>query len=152
MIRIANEKDIPVLVEMGAAMHAESPRYRDKSFDPAMLAEFLRILITGEDFCVFIAERGGDPAGMIGGSVALFFFSSKDRYASDMGFYVKPEFRGGSTVLKLVEAYEEWAVNKGVLPEDITLGVSCENKKLGELLGKIGYTQSGELYRKNGRI
>lgn len=152
MIREATESDIPQLVEMARAMHAESPRYQNKQFDEGVTAQFINILISGSDFCVFVSGIASDLTGMIGCSVSPFFFSFVDKYACDVGFYVKPEHRGGGSALKLIKAYEDWALEKGVLPEDITLGVSCENKKLGELMTKMGYTQSGELYRKNGKV
>lgn len=150
MIRKATGKDIPELLEMASAMHAESPRYRSKTYHAPLMEQFFNVLLEGEDYCVFVSENDGQITAFFKGSVSTFFFSMTDKYASDLGFYVKPEFRGGGAAVKLIAAYEEWARKKGVLDEDIMIGVSSENTNLCGFLGKLSYNQTGELYRKNG--
>lgn len=128
-VRFATHADIPTMIEMARALHAESPRYSRLSFAPEKLERLalhlMGTLSTGMQGALLVAEHEGEVAGMFVGFVAEQFFGY-DKVASDYTFYVKPEYRGSSAAVRLLSAFERWAVEQGAV--DILPGVStCIN-------------------------
>jgi GNAT superfamily N-acetyltransferase len=142
-------EDIPEIVELGRAMHAESPRYRRLNYDPNKVANQVRSMVTGTlttqpQGGAFVAVKDGKIIGMIGGYVAETFFGH-DKVASDYAFYITPsERRKGRTALGLLLAFEKWAVAQGVV--DIVPGVSTmiETQRTRQFFEKLGYEHYGE--------
>lgn len=66
-IRAAVEADIPALVELGRAMHAESPRYSKLAYNAEKVAALAaRIVPSGG---ALVAENNGILVGMMVGFV-----------------------------------------------------------------------------------
>ena len=51
--------------------------------------------------------------GVLGGMITTFFGSQTER-ASELFFYIDPEFRGGSAAVRMVKCYIEWSKEVGV--------------------------------------
>lgn len=111
---------------MGRALHDESPRYRDMSFNEQKL-EALAVRLQGtllaSDAAILVADLDGELIGMFIGVISERWFSD-DKFVTDLTLYVKPEHRGGSSFLRLIKAFEAWAASQGV--HDIAIGVSTE--------------------------
>lgn len=125
-IRHATEADLPAMVEMGRALHDESPRYQHMSFNPDKLRRLFHSLqgtLLSKPGCVLVAEHEGHIVGMTVGIIAERWFSD-DLYLSELTMYVRPEHRSGATFLRLVRSLERWAAGEGVA--DLALGVSTE--------------------------
>jgi len=60
----------------------------------------------------FLEFRDGKCIGFVSAVISSFFFSEYER-ASDVGFYILPEHRGGRTAFKLLKAIEDWAKEMG---------------------------------------
>lgn len=156
MIRPATVEDIQVIVELGRAMHAESPRYRRLNYNPDKVASRVRNMVTGTLTTpaaggAFVAVKDGKIIGMIGGYVAETFFGD-DTVASDFAFYITPsERRKGRAAVELVRAFEDWAIPQGVA--DIVPGVSTmiETQSTRRLFEKLGYEHYGEMMIKRVR-
>jgi GNAT superfamily N-acetyltransferase len=56
----------------------------------------------------FLAYKEDKCIGFVGAVIAPFFFSDYER-ATDLGFYILPEHRGGRTAFLLLRAIEDWA-------------------------------------------
>lgn len=144
-IRRATPADTEALIAMGAALHAESPRYRDMAFKPEklrQLAERLADPAAADLSAVFVAESAGEPVGMFVAVMAERWFCD-ELYVTDLTVYVKPEHRGGSSFFRLVRAVEQWAAERGVT--DIAVGVSTEvhAERTVRAYERLGYTLSG---------
>lgn len=156
MIRPMTADDIPAIVALGRAMHAESPRYRRMNFNPDKVASRVRGMVTGTLTTAapggaFVAIKDGKIIGMIGGFVAETFFGD-DKVASDYAFYITPsERRKGRAAVELVRAFERWADAQGVV--DIVPGVSTmiETQSTRRLFEKLGYEHYGEMMIKRVR-
>lgn len=61
----------------------------------------------------FLAYKDDKCIGFVGAVIAPFFFSDYER-ATDLGFYILPEHRGGRTAFRLLRAIEDWARSEGV--------------------------------------
>ena len=84
-IRTATLEDVPRLVELGAALHAESPRWSRIPFSPARAAETLTGLILHADGVVYVAERGGQIIGGIAGVGARPVDALRNHFAHRQG-------------------------------------------------------------------
>ena len=60
----------------------------------------------------FLAFDGDQPVGFVSACVVPFFWSDYQR-ATDLGFYVKPQYRGSSAAPRLLRAIENWARSMG---------------------------------------
>lgn len=124
-VRRATGEDAAALLDMGRAMHAESPHYQGRGWDDARVLEAID-LFTGPaaeagQALLLVAEDGGELVGMAAVFVAQDWFGP-DRYVTDRVVYVRPDRRGSPVFLRLVHAVEGWAQAIGV-PE-VTIGVS----------------------------
>jgi len=114
-IRRATSADLDQLVELGRALHAEAPHYRDEPFEPEVLRAWLSQRLGGllvDDNAVFVAERGGQFIGVLVALIVPRMFN-RTRIACEMTLYVRPENRGGRPLLRLVAAYKQWARANG---------------------------------------
>lgn len=139
-VRTAILDDLPDILDMGAALHAESPRYAALSYNAAKVEARARDVIPGGG--ALVAEMNGKIIGMIAGFVCEHWFSD-DKIASDYTFYVKPEHRGGRAALLLVRGFEGWAYLNGA--KDIVPGTSTLINAEGtaRFYEKLGYERSG---------
>jgi GNAT superfamily N-acetyltransferase len=152
-IRKAVEADIPTLVELGRRLHDESPHFVRYEYSSEKVAALARRLIVGESLLspppggVLVAELEGRIVGMIVGLVIEHFFGSS-RFATDLTFYVAPEHRGGSTAVRLIRAFEEWARENGA--QYFVPGTSTEiqPERTLELYKHLGYRLSGYVMTK----
>lgn len=110
MIRVATLDDVPALVALGAAMHAESPRFSRLRFSGERLAATLRAAVQGHFSRV--VEIDGQ---IVGGLVALLtpHWFSDDLMACDLALFMDPRFRGTMAPARLLREYGAWAVAHG---------------------------------------
>ena len=73
----------------------------------------------------FLAYKDGQCIGFVGAVISQFFFSEYER-ANDVGFYILPEHRGGSTAFKLLKTIENWAKENGA--KELFMGHSVGGK------------------------
>lgn len=139
MIRAATHTDVPDLIELGAMMHAESPRFRRLTFRPDKLEAMARPLM--DSGIVLLAEDRGRVVGMIIGAVIEQFFTDA-KTAVDVATYVAPSHRGGPWFVKLIKAFEDKAEDLGAA--EITFGISSgvQTERTAQLYEKMGYRRS----------
>lgn len=140
-IRRMTPADVPAVMEMGRAMFAESPRYRDKGFNEAKLLQMFNYILGAEDHGFFVAESPDGLIGMALGILAPYFFSD-EVYACELVVYVTPGRRGSSAAVRLVKALEEWAFSQGA--RELLLGVSTgiDDERAVCVYQKLGYTMA----------
>lgn len=147
-VRPATVADIPEMVAMGRALHDESPRYARLGFDQEKVEQLIRSMVVGTLVTdptggALVAEKGGKLVGMIGGFIASPFFS-RDKFASDYTFYVRPEQRRrGRAAIALMRAFEAWAAEQGAV--DILPGISTmiDAESTVSFYEKLGYERYG---------
>lgn len=142
-IRDAVEADIPALVIMGHAFHKESQRYRSLIFAADKVAAMIRGSITGTLTTLpvggaLVAEKDGTIVGFMGGFVAEPWFS-REKLAIDYAFYVAPDHRGGRVGAMLIQAFERWARDQGVIEcsPAVSSGITAD-RTIG-LYERLGY-------------
>lgn len=145
MIRRATEADFARLVDLGAVMHSESPRFRDFTYQPARVLDMLAWLCDSPQGLVLVAEQPLE--GLIGGLMAMAMphYACDLVQASDLAFFVHPEFRGGSAALRLVRGYLAWAREIGAEPS-IGLNTGVQPERTARLLAALGASNTGSVW------
>lgn len=146
-VRPVTPEDVEALVEMGRAMHDESPEYREMDFSEEKIRKLVNfmcgtLLVPSASNSALVAEDEGTIVGMMGGFVIEHFFG-RDRIAHDYVLYVKPEHRRGTAAVRLIREFEKWAKAQGVraIVPAITTGLSTERTE--GLYLKLGYEPNG---------
>lgn len=90
----------------------------------------------------FVAIENDKIIGFISAIAHEYFFSNR-KTASDLGFFVLPEFRGSRAALKLVKSLENWAKEIGA--DDLHLGqtTAVEMDKTRQFYERLGYKTVG---------
>jgi len=138
MIRPAIYSDLEPLIYLGYEMHQES-RFSELDYNVEKVAHLFTLAVDSEDYLFLVVEVDCRVVGGFIGYVSPHWFSD-DLMAGDFALFVKKEFRGQRSSLKLAKQYAEWAKSKGVKPEFITAGISTgvnvqETEKLYSLCG-----------------
>lgn len=142
MIRPATLADVAPLVELGARMHEESPRFSRLEFSADRLGATLKLLIESEAGFVHVFESGGL---LLGGMVATIVphWCSTDLVATDLALYVVPEARGGMAPARLVHRYLQWAHDRGAKLVQIGVTTGVHTEETARLLEALGLRRCG---------
>ena len=65
--------------------------------------------------------------------------------ASDLAFFVHPDYRGGTAALRLVDGYRAWAHSIGAEPS-IGLNTGVQPERTARLLAALGADQTGTIW------
>jgi hypothetical protein len=156
-IRRAKESDIETLIDMGRALHAESPRYQAMAFSPEKLRRLwpqLQGTLLTEVGCIFVAEGTSGLTGMTIGLAAERWFSD-ERYLTDLTVYVRPEIRsslaGGRAFRGLVRALEAWGAEQGLAGPVLGVSTDIHASQTVASYERLGYRLAGyTMVKKNG--
>lgn len=145
LIRHAVLEDLDRLVELGEAMHGESPRFSPFAFDYEKARRFLESLITSSFGRIIVAEKESIVIALLAGFIVELFFS-QDITACDALVYVAPKHRGGSAFVRMVRMFEEEAEKAtGNGRGEIIFGVNTEvhAEKTAGMYERLGYKKAG---------
>jgi GNAT superfamily N-acetyltransferase len=104
--------------------------------------EQIRLMTMIPNGVVYLAENEGKLLGFIAGMAQRYFFSLRER-ATDMGFYVLPNHRGGSAAVRLIGALEDWAKEKGLSEIYIGQTTAVDIEKTRQFYAHLGYKTVG---------
>ncbi|BBL74187.1 GNAT family N-acetyltransferase [Methylomagnum ishizawai] len=142
-VRSATVMDVPALVGLAKAMHAESGFAGLDFNENIMAATFLELLGQGQFLAVY--EREGRIVGGYAGYLSRCCFGA-DLMAHDYGVFVAPEARGSRAAWVLAKAFVAWAKQAGA--KQIRPGVSTGGAGVGAeaLYAKLGFRRVGALF------
>lgn len=129
MIRIATHADIPECLRMGREF-IESAGF---DFNAAVAEQTLRQLIVSPDGALFVVD-----GGMIGGLVYQHFFNA-ERIAQELFWWVDPEKRGGTTAVRLLDAFSVWAKERGAMRLTMIALDASDGDRVGDLYRRRGF-------------
>lgn len=146
-IRRPEQADWPQVLRLAADMHYETDFRRYRFSVEKVEALYATLLQDDQNFFAVVAEHDGQLVGFMAGFICEHFFSP-DRYASEMLWYVSPDWRGSSAAVRMVRAFEDWALTKNVL--DVMTGVSSgvQTDRTAALYEKLGYDRKVPTFRK----
>jgi len=140
------EWDIDSMVELGAAMHAESA-YRDLDYDRDKCFQLCaRYVLHPDRYFGYCAYEGDELTGMLMGYVSLYYFGN-DLLANDIVWYVRKDRRGSMTGIRLLNAFRDWAKERGA--SEICIGVSSALNldRTHKLMSRMGFNHVGGIYK-----
>lgn len=130
------------MVDLAREMHEESPRFRRYAFLGYRLRTTLEsVLNMGPRGCLLVVEHDGAIVGALAG-LAVEHFACDVSQACDLGLFIAPAHRGGTTAARLVRGFVEWANAIQAEPTiSVNTGVAVE--RTGQLLASLGAVNSG---------
>jgi hypothetical protein len=146
-LKIAEHKDEPFVTQMALKFYAESP-YRGIPIDNKKVTNVIEHLM-GSDLCLvllLVSDRD-EPVGMIAGHVNEMIFST-DRMASEVVWWVDPEYRGTKHSLSLLDGFEYWAFKSGCKYVQMSSLGGPKSGVLDRLYSKRKYINTEQAYVK----
>jgi len=148
-IRAAMQSDIPALVDIARAMHAESPRYSRLTFDGMKVRQTLSALLHDSAGFVAVAERGGRIVGALAGFIAPDWHSVEP-IAHDMGLFVEQTARGAFIAPQLVASFKAWALERGAAFGTCGISTGVAVEQTAALYEHLGMRYVGPIYEFTG--
>lgn len=102
-VREARPQDMTEVVKLARRLHATSEESWIP-FSPSAMRKSLKGMIGRPDYTVLVAHKGGEPCGLLIGSVDCVIYG-RTRFATDVVFRTDA---GGD---ELLEKFKEWAVS-----------------------------------------
>jgi len=146
-IRPASPADIAQLVPLLLAMRDET-RYAGLEVAPERLARNLATQFERMDAsqCCFVAEGAESRiVGVLAGSLQQFLFEEFVS-ATEGLFYVHPSARGTTAAVKLLYAFREWAIERGVREVLVSVRSGKDISRTDRLMKRLGFNLIGGNY------
>ncbi len=144
-IRPATLDDLDVLMDIGEAMHKESPRFSRMTYSHAKVLQTFIDLINADCGLIVVAEQDGEIIGGIAAMATPHWFSH-DLMASDLALFILPEHRGGMTAVRLIKHYIAWAGEKGAVITQMGISTGVHAEETAAMFSAVGLKQFGYLF------
>lgn len=137
---------------MASSFHGVSP-YKDLEFSPAACSGLFRAYLNGDgrNLVFILSEQDGEPHGMIIGMASQPLFS-QEIMATEIAWWVDPEYRNTRDSLLLISAYEDWSKRVGAKITQVAMLDDVTD--LSRLYQKRGFTKAETSYirEQNGSV
>jgi ribosomal protein S18 acetylase RimI-like enzyme len=144
-IRMATLEDLPSIMEMGEKFYAESPYSQIKPFNYDGMAVYAKSLI--EDHYMLLATKDEEPVGMAASYMTPLPINPDIYIATEVVFWVDPEYRGTSIAIRLMLALED-AVDTEAPDAKFMSSLSTSPPVTHKLYKKLGYDVVETAYMK----
>ena len=143
-IRQATFEDMKGLLDLGETAFEESPYYKRFTQDFARQYKVIVACLQDPGTAIFVCD---DFSGVLIGHITQQPWFVEPIAENDL-FYIKPEVRGSSRALRLLEAFEAWAVGKGVRHYSVSVSSGIQTDKTAGFLEKLGFEPNGLMFVK----
>lgn len=139
--RLATERDVPAVTDLCQEFHGLSYQ-RSVPFDWDVMGDWVSDRVSDSGSLVVGAWSGSNLVGSVIGLTFVPPYSNRV-VAGDYIWYVKPEYRGGMTGVRLMRMFENWALDVGAVQilTGATSGIKSERG--AALLERLGYVPNG---------
>lgn len=137
-VRPVTVSEVPRLVDLGVKFFAES-KLPGKFNSQHFMNVWSQGIANGAG-AVFISEQGGEFVAVIGG-VTYKDPNTGDTMAAETFWFVREDFRGGTVAMRLMHAYEHWAMSKGAKVIFMTLLNHLTPVELRSVYERCGYRE-----------
>lgn len=138
-VRVATPDDYALIKDLCTKFLDNSP-YKDLYNSAAISHLVSGFLYTPADKIVLLYEDKGILAGLS----SPFLFNPLKKMATELAWWVEPQYRQTSIGKELLDAFEEWAKNTGC--ELVTM--VCLDDLLGKYYERRGYSLKERAYMK----
>lgn len=139
-IRVATLEDLPRILDLGEALHHESPRWSRMNFNRDKASAYIANLINQTNGVVFLAERGGLIVGGIAGMVAEHWCSD-DLLGYEVSLFMESGARGTMAPARLICALEAWCELRGALWTTAGTSTGLDPERTAGLYETLGWTR-----------
>lgn len=142
-VRVANESDIPDLVNIGYSFMQESPNFKNRGYVPEQAENHFKHLINGGGV-IFVVEIENVIIGGFAGGIAKDW-QSNFKIAFDYVLFVEKDCRKTGAAKLLIDTFIEWAKSMGA--DRIHCGTTTEVETEGcvRLYQHMGFKTIGHL-------
>ena len=146
-IRPYSLDDLDPMIELGRVYHEESPYARVTIDEQRLRALHTMAETSPTDWCSFIAEDGEYILGLIVGTITPAFFCDQ-KQAGDLVLYVHPSYRGSTIAMRLILAYENWALTNGAQEIFLSQSAGMNINNTAKFYEAMGFEQVGTIHKK----
>jgi GNAT superfamily N-acetyltransferase len=141
---ILTREDAERIMELGRQLHQES-RFAHQPYDELRCWQALDNTLASPDrhFIAFDSEY----RGFILMTMTQEFFSGT-KWSGDRCLYIAPEYRGGSLVVRLLNAAYNWSKENGAEEMVILHNTGINTDKAPKLFNKLGFDMKGYIFVK----
>lgn len=144
-IRQATLADIGAMVELGAVMHAESPRFQRMPYAPEKVRALLSSLVESPRGFVMVAEHGAVlEGGMVGATTE--HWACNALIAFDIALFVLPGRRGGIAAARLLKSFAAWCKEQGAVIATAGISTQVHPDQSGALYRALGFKEIGPVF------
>jgi GNAT superfamily N-acetyltransferase len=146
-IRRATPKDLPHVIALLRALHAESV-FRDIAIDDHRLRSFVEFCLSHpSQVCILHESRDGSAIdGLMLGYVTPYLFST-ELGAWDHAIYVRPERRGSIIAYRLWREFRKWAAEAKARVMWLGTSAGIAPSRTRKFYTGLGMVEVGTLYR-----
>jgi len=137
-IRKARHGDIKDIIAMGIEFINTGWKHTIEPSSESLLI-WLHDFLNHPGAVVWLAIEDGEAVGMIGGMVYPMYFNQNHLHAQEFFWWVKPERRNSRAGLRLIDAFEQWAIKQGAATIQMGTVDKASPKSLVRLYEKRGY-------------
>lgn len=140
-LRLAEDKDREDFIHMGSLFHQAGP-YSGIPYSREKLGNIFDN--RNSDILLLFLVDEDKPVGMIWGMVQEPYFSTT-KVATELAWWVNPEYRRTKKSIELTLAFEDWAYRKGA--KLVTLSaLDTSPASVGKFYESMGFTKREETY------
>ena len=140
-------ENIADIVVLSMKLHEESAA-RDVPFDIEYTAQSVyEQIIQSDDGFGLLAMDDDHPVGMIIGKLAQYEFAPVTLGYNHV-WYVEPERRGSPVAFRLLMAFEQWCMYRGVTHVHLGLAAGVLSERTARALGRFRYKFLGGNFAK----
>ena len=139
--RLATQTDAIAVTDLCEEFHGASYQ-RSVPFDWDKMVEWVSDRIDDDGSLVLGAWSGSDLVGCVIGLTFIYPYSNA-LVSGDYIWYVRPEYRGGMTGVRLMRMYDQWAQDAGAVQilTGATSGISTD--VASALIKRLGFSSVG---------
>ena len=152
MIRPATFFDVPEILRLADVYMREevSPAgHHSTVWDAGMMADNLMTSIRRAEDLVVVSIQDGEVTGYLWAATHCLGPWSPVIVASDYLFYVATAHRGGTSALRLANAYKLWATELGCAEVRLSVASGINQGRVGKLYERLGFTPFACIYNHN---
>lgn len=146
-IRPLTIEELPLCLPLGQRFHAEMQV--PGTFRPEVFRENWHTFLTGSFPAVILGLfHSGVLVGGFGAMICPDLFDGRSA-AHEMFWFVDAEYRSGLGAIRLLKAFESWAVQHGAVEARMIHLVGQRDDQLERIYTKFGYARLEIAYRKS---
>lgn len=138
-VRAIKMDDVESAVKLCRALSDESPAYNIYPFNETKTRLLMTAFAEWRENCIcYVVDNGEEVVGVLG-LVVMDSPTHDYKYATDVGFYILPQYRGSPAAVRMIRGAE--AMAKAMGASEISMGASSgiAMDKTVHMYEKMGY-------------